>query len=182
MAIKPLNSVAGFSVGETPSNIILANGDITTTNITTTGVSNLNSIGNVKISGGTNGQVIQTDGSGNLSFVTISTSGVSNGSNSGIFSSGAVPFAALWAIGGGKGGGGATGGNINLGSNTLTLVNAAATFAGNISGTGNLILTNGTQTLTGANSYTGTTNITGGYLVIGTGGNIANSSPSVIPK
>ena len=32
MAIKPLNSVAGFSVGENPANIILANGDITTNN------------------------------------------------------------------------------------------------------------------------------------------------------
>ena len=41
MALKPLNSVAGFSVGETPSNIILANGDVTTTNITTTGIANL---------------------------------------------------------------------------------------------------------------------------------------------
>ena len=36
MAIKPLNSVAGFSVGETPANVILANGDITTGNATLT--------------------------------------------------------------------------------------------------------------------------------------------------
>ena len=32
MAIKSLNSVAGFSVGEVPANIILANGDITASN------------------------------------------------------------------------------------------------------------------------------------------------------
>jgi cytoskeletal protein CcmA (bactofilin family) len=32
MAIKALNSVAGFSVGEVPANIILANGDITASN------------------------------------------------------------------------------------------------------------------------------------------------------
>ena len=32
MAIKPFNSVGGFSVGESPANIILANGDITTSN------------------------------------------------------------------------------------------------------------------------------------------------------
>jgi hypothetical protein len=81
MAIKPFNSVAGFSVGETPANIILANGDITTTNITTTGVSNLNAVGNVKITGGTSGQVISTDGSGNLSFVTIGTASLSNGTS-----------------------------------------------------------------------------------------------------
>jgi hypothetical protein len=32
MAIKPFNSVGGFSVGESPANVILANGDITTSN------------------------------------------------------------------------------------------------------------------------------------------------------
>ena len=81
MALKPLNSVAGFSVGEIPANIILANGDITTTNITTTGKANLNAIGNVIITGGSNTQVIQTDGSGNLSFVTINTSLIANGNS-----------------------------------------------------------------------------------------------------
>ena len=45
MAIKALNSVAGFSVGEVPANIILANGDITSNNGTFT--SNV-SAGNVK--------------------------------------------------------------------------------------------------------------------------------------
>ena len=81
MALKPLNSVAGFSVGEIPANIILANGDITTNNITTTGTANLNAIGNVIITGGSNTQVIQTDGSGNLSFVTINTSLIANGNS-----------------------------------------------------------------------------------------------------
>jgi hypothetical protein len=46
MALKPFNSVAGFSVGEIPSvNIILANGDITASNATLTGnllISNAN--------------------------------------------------------------------------------------------------------------------------------------------
>lgn len=45
MAIKPLNSVAGFSVGEVPANIILGNGDITANNATFNGnvaVSNTN--------------------------------------------------------------------------------------------------------------------------------------------
>ena len=84
MAIKAFNSVAGFSVGETPANIILANGDITTTNITTTGVSNLNAIANVKITGGTSGQSIVTDGAGNLSFATIDFDTLANG-NSNIF-------------------------------------------------------------------------------------------------
>jgi len=81
MAIKLFNSVAGFSVGETPANIILANGDITTNNITTTGVANLNAIGNVKITGGTAGQAITTDGAGNLSFSTIASGTLSNGTS-----------------------------------------------------------------------------------------------------
>jgi len=37
MAIKAFNSVAGFSVGENPTNIILANGDITTSNASISG-------------------------------------------------------------------------------------------------------------------------------------------------
>lgn len=37
MAIKPLNSVAGFSVGEVPANIILGNGDVTAKNATFSG-------------------------------------------------------------------------------------------------------------------------------------------------
>ena len=88
MAIKALNSVGGFSVGDsTTANIILANGDITTGSLTANGNVNftatsnvaLGPITNIKITGGTYGQVVQTDGSGNLSFVTISTSSLSNG-------------------------------------------------------------------------------------------------------
>ena len=115
MAIRPLNSVAGFSVGETPANIILANGDITTTNITTTGVSNLNSVGNVKISGGIAGQVLATDGSGNLSFVTVSTAGLSNGtSNIAILNSGNITFSVS--------------GNANVGTFTGTGLNVNGTL------------------------------------------------------
>ena len=82
MALKPLNSVAGFSVGQTPVNIIAANGDITTNNFTTTGVSNLGNIGNVLIYGGLTGQVITTDGNGNLSWsATGSPSAIHNGNS-----------------------------------------------------------------------------------------------------
>lgn len=74
MAIKAFNSVEGFSVGETPANIILANGDITTTNFTANGVSSLGPVSNVKITGGTAGQAIVTDGAGNLSFAAVTGS------------------------------------------------------------------------------------------------------------
>ena len=77
MALRPFNSVAGISVGNDPQTlVILANGDVTTTNITANGVvdfsttSNvsLGTISNIHITGGVNGQVIQTDGLGNLVF------------------------------------------------------------------------------------------------------------------
>ncbi|WP_230369176.1 beta strand repeat-containing protein [Paludibacterium denitrificans] len=55
-------------------------------------------------------------------------------------------------------------GGVVLGSNTLTLTNAADTFSGVLSGTGGLTLTGGTETLSGANTYTGATNVTGGTL------------------
>jgi len=82
MALRPLNSVAGFSVGETPSTVILGNADVTANNFSLSGKSNLNAIGNVYISGGANGQVIKTDGLGNLSFVTIDAWKIQNGNSS----------------------------------------------------------------------------------------------------
>ncbi len=136
MAIKPFNSVAGFSVGETPANIILANGDITTTNITTTGVSNLNSVGNVKISGGSSGQVISTDGAGNLSFITIGTASLNNGtSNVSVLNSGNILFSVA--------------GNANV----VTITGTGANIAGyaNITGNANVGNLAGTQLFATAN-------------------------------
>lgn len=121
MAIKPFNSVAGFSVGETPANIILANGDITTTNITTTGVSNLNSISNVKISGGSSGQFITTDGAGNLSFATVDAATLSNGnSNIRILANANIVFSSA--------------GNANV----LTITGVGANIDGGLGVTGNI--------------------------------------------
>ena len=75
MTIRAFNSIQGFSVGQNPAqDIILANGDITTVNFTANGVSELGPISNVKITGGTNGQLVQTDGSGNLTFVNPAVS------------------------------------------------------------------------------------------------------------
>ena len=77
MALRPFNSIAGISVGLNSTDVILANGDITTTNITANGVvdftatSNvsLGAVANIHITGGSNGQVLSTDGAGNLSFI-----------------------------------------------------------------------------------------------------------------
>jgi len=72
MAQKPFISVDGITVGEANAlvNVILANGDITTSRITVSNNANLGNVGNVIITGGSNGYVLSTDGSGNLSWVT----------------------------------------------------------------------------------------------------------------
>lgn len=81
MALRPLNSIAGISVGNDPQVVVIqANGDITTTNITAnsvvdfTATSNvsLGAVANIHITGGSSGQVLSTDGAGNLSFIDSS--------------------------------------------------------------------------------------------------------------
>ena len=81
-------------------------------------------------------------------------------------------------------GGGSTGGQVTLGSATLTLggSNAPATFAGIISGAGGALIKTGTGTLnlSGANSYTGLTTVSAGVLVVGSntalGGTVGGAS------
>ena len=103
----------------------------TLTGLTSNGVVNftnssnvsLGSIGNVKITGGTNGQYLITDGAGNLSFTTlnVSTSSISNG-NSNVN----IP---------------AANGNINLSAagnaNILVVTGTGINVAGTLNATGN---------------------------------------------
>ena len=87
MAKKPFISVDGITVGEANAlvNVILANGDITTSNITIGNNANLGNVGNIIITGGSSGYVLSTNGSGNLSWVAQSgggsTSNISNGNS-----------------------------------------------------------------------------------------------------
>jgi hypothetical protein len=90
MAIKQFNSVEGFSVGNTPNGVIDSNANITAAKLTANGnVSftgpnvSLGSNSNVKITGGSSGQYLQTDGTGNISWqtVTVSTASISNGNS-----------------------------------------------------------------------------------------------------
>ena len=62
------------------------------------------------------------------------------------------------------------GGKVTLGTQTLTLSNAADTFGGVIGGTGGLTLAGGREMLTGANTYSGATTISSGTLQLGNGG------------
>lgn len=74
MALRPFNSIEGFSVGQDPQIAVIdANGNVTATNLTVNGVSNLGPVGNVHITGGTTGQALVTDGAGNLTFQSINT-------------------------------------------------------------------------------------------------------------
>ena len=80
-------------------------------------------------------------------------------------------------------GGGATGGNVTLGSATLTVSGGGNTsFAGGISGTGGLSVsgTGTTLTLAGTSSYTGATSLSGtGKLVLGPTSSLGNTAITV---
>ena len=68
MALRPFNSIEGFSVSESKLDVIYANGDVSAVNFTASGISNLGPVANVLITGGSPGQFISTDGTGNLIF------------------------------------------------------------------------------------------------------------------
>ncbi len=72
MAFKYFNVKNGLSAGNI--NLHAANATVSTENLIVSGESNLGSVSNVAITGGANGQVLTTDGSGNLSFTTVAGS------------------------------------------------------------------------------------------------------------
>lgn len=75
-------------------------------------------------------------------------------------------------------GGGSIGGNVTLGSATLTLnaANNTKTYSGTISGTGGIVKNGSyTQIFNGANTYTGLTSINAGGLSIAAPGSITSS-------
>ena len=147
MAMKPFNSVPGFSVGKGTTTVILANGDVAARNLTVANTANLGIISNVIITGGSSGQIISTDGLGNLTFVNPATSQLSNGnSNVQVLNNGNITFSSA--------------GNANV---------AVITGAGaNINGYVNV-----TTTLTSGNVYANS-GIIGALTLKGEGGNISN--------
>ena len=69
MALRSFNSVSGFSVGQDSDIDVVSNiGNVTPVNLTVSELSDFGPIANITITGGTTGQVIQTDGAGTLSF------------------------------------------------------------------------------------------------------------------
>ena len=162
MAIKPFNSINGFSVSEGGNVIIDSAGNITTNSIISTQYANLGSIANVKITGGSSGYVLSTDGAGNLSFISAGSSGssISNGnSNVNIATAnGNVTIAAV-------------------GNTTMTVTGTGANIFGYVSASGNANIGNiGTGIITATGNVTGgnlitaglitaTGNITGNYII-----------------
>ena len=68
-------------------------------------------------------------------------------------------------------------GGVSLGTQALTLANAADNFAGVLSGNGALIVAGGVQTLTGANTLSGSTTVANGATLMLSGvGSVATSS------
>jgi hypothetical protein len=132
MALKPLNSVDGFSVGLTPANIILANGDITTTNLTANGVTNLGNLGNVIITGGSTNYILSTNGSGNLSWIAPAAGGGIAGSNTQVQYNDGGSFGA------------SAGFTYDKVTTTLTANNFVATTTANLGVIGNIRITGGT--------------------------------------
>lgn len=86
MTIKKFNSVLGYSVGDvTNVGVIDANANVTANSLVSTGnveFSGANvsvgAVANLHITGGSSGQVLTTDGTGNLAFTTPS---VASGGN-----------------------------------------------------------------------------------------------------
>jgi predicted regulator of Ras-like GTPase activity (Roadblock/LC7/MglB family) len=168
MAKKPFISVDGITVGEANAlvNVIASNGDITTSNITVSNNANLGNAGNVIITGGSNGYVLSTNGSGALSWVAQSgggsTSNISNGNSNvsiatanGNITMSAVGNANIVVVTG-------TGANINGYANISGNVTAGNIIAGTGSG-GNISGAN----VVSANTFTATGNITAGNANLG---------------
>ena len=159
MAIRSLNSVGGFSVGEIAANIILANGDITTGTANLTG--NINSA-NAKLGNLAVANFFSGDG-GLLTNLAISTSSISNGT-----SNVSIP---------------AVNGNVNISSagnaNILVITGTGANITGTANVTGNLRAANANLgNLVTANFFQGD-----GYLIsnltVGAGSAIVNGTSNV---
>ena len=123
--------------------------------------------GATTVNGGTL-QAGSTTAFGNGSAVTLAnTSGVLLDLNNNAISVGSLA------------GGGATGGNVNLGFATLTAGgdDTSTSFGGVISGTGGLTKSgSGTLTLNAANTYTGLTTVNAGTLAVGSSGSLASGN------
>lgn len=109
----------------------------------------LGAVGNLHIVGGTNGQYLQTDGSNNLSWSTISTSSITNGnSNVSVAANGNVTIAAV-------------------GNTTMTITGTGVNVAGYANISGNLVAGNIPVISSGNSNITITSNANISHFVAG---------------
>jgi hypothetical protein len=140
VTVKYFNVKTGLTTG----NISLdaGNSNITANtfigNLSVTGTANLGNVGNIKISGGTNGYVLRTDGTGNLSWVDGNTS--PGGTNTQVQFNDAGSF----------------GGNSAFTFNKTTGTLASTIFSGSGNALGNLQGANVTGTVANATYATST--------------------------
>jgi hypothetical protein len=168
MAKKPFISVDGITVGEANAlvNVILANGDITTSNITVSNNANLGNVGNVIITGGSSGYVLSTNGSGNLNWVAQSStsSNISNGNSNVSISTanGNITFSAV--------------GNANV----MTITGVGANISGTLGITSNITAGNANLgNLATANFFTGNGSLLTG-ITAGTANTVtASAQPNI---
>lgn len=135
MAIKPFNSVGGFSVGEVPANVILANGDITTGNASLTAnilVGNIQANANITA----NGNITATYFLGNGAYLTgiDATSIQSGNSNVKVYANANVEI------------------SVSGNANVVSFTGTGANIAGTLNVTGNATI----PTLIAANITSGT--------------------------
>lgn len=167
MALKPLNSGYGFSVGvDSIINVIDVDGNVTANVLTVDTYANLGNVSNVSIGGGSNGYVLQTDGTGNLNWATVNQSGISNGSSN-------VNIPVI-------------NGNVDISVGGTANVLVVSAFGANISGTanvtGNITTTNIDVTGISNLGNVSNVNIAGGsngfFLRTDGGGNLSFVAPA----
>jgi hypothetical protein len=82
VSIPAVNGNVNTSVGGTANVLVVTStGANVAGTLEVTGTSNLNAVGNVTITGGTSGQYLQTNGSGVLSWQSISSTSIANGTS-----------------------------------------------------------------------------------------------------
>ena len=153
MATRNFNVKNGLTVGTATIDATTGNanvGNLTTTGLAVTGVSNLNAVGNVIITGGSSGFYLQTNGSGNLTWAAVpSGNGIANGtSNISILTSG---------------------GNVNTSvagnANVFVVTGTGVNVAGTLNATGNANVGNIGATNANITAMTATGNVSVGNLI-----------------
>ena len=171
MALKPLNSGYGFSVGvDSIINVIDVDGNVTANVLTVDTYANLGNVSNVSIGGGSNGYVLQTDGTGNLNWVNVNSATSSNQISNGD-SNVNIPV---------------INGNVDISVGGTANVLVVSAFGANISGTanvtGNITTTNIDVTGISNLGNVSNVNIAGGsngfFLRTDGGGNLSFVAPA----